>query len=242
LDLLATPDVFILSDSPRRPAVAIAHNKPENGRFMKMRVYRRRVSSWLPLVVLLLIAAASRFASAADLASRGKIAAIELDPAKTTITYSVEGWPHHTLGTFALKHGAMQIDPASGKMNGIITVDAASGNSAHPVRDERMKSSVLEVQRYPEISFAPQQVVNHGNLQAEFPVTVRGVMSLHGTSHTFTIEAVVRRQGDSATIHCDFVIPYVEWGLPDPSILIFKVSKEVAISVTTVARVSWISQ
>ena len=37
----------------------------------------------------------------------------------------------------------------------------------------------------------------------------------------------------------DFVIPYVAWGLEDPSIMMFKVAKEVAIDVTTVARLSW---
>jgi polyisoprenoid-binding protein YceI len=206
-----------------------------------MSACRSPVNGRLPLFVILLIAAAARLAIAADLPPPGQLAALELDPSNTTITYSVEGWPHHTLGTFALKHGALRIDPASGKIAGLITVDAASGNSEHQVRDERMKSSVLEVARFPEITFAPQQVVSHGELHAEFPVAVRGVMSLHGASHPFTINAVVRREGNRATIRCDFVIPYVEWGLPDPSILMFRVSKVVAITVTTVGSVSWTS-
>jgi polyisoprenoid-binding protein YceI len=90
---------------------------------------------------------------------QGKLAVLELDPAKTTIAYSLEGWPHHTQGTFALKHGVIRLYPRTRKMDGIIIVDAASGNSGHSVRDDRMKSSVLEVSRFPDISFAPQQVV-----------------------------------------------------------------------------------
>ena len=120
---------------------------------------------------------------AADKVPPGTLAVLDLDPAKTTITYSLDGWPHHTQGTFKLKRGVIWIDPSTGKMTGTITVDAASGDSGHSVRDERMKSSVLEVDRFPEISFAPRQVLSHGDPQKEFPVKVAGLMFLHGAQH-----------------------------------------------------------
>ena len=197
------------------------------------------VRALLPSMVL--VALFYQLAIGADSVPRGKLAVLELQPAKTTIAYSLEGWPHHTQGTFALEHGVIRLYPQTGKMDGIIIVDAASGNSGHPVRDERMKSSILEVDRFPDISFAPQQVVSHGNVQGEFPVTVRGLMLLHGAQHDFTIKASVRRDGNDVTIHCNFAIPFVEWGLEDPSILMFKVSKEVDIDVTINAHLSWIA-
>jgi hypothetical protein len=43
------------------------------------------------------------------------------------------------------------------------------------------------------------------------------------------------------TIHCNFAIPFVEWGLEDPSILMFKVSKEVDIDVKIKAHLSWLA-
>ena len=178
-------------------------------------------------------------AIAADLVPQGKVAALELDPAKTVITYSLDGWPHHTDGTFKLKHGLIGLDPVTGKMDGVITVDAASGNSGHSIRDDRMKSSVLETDKFPEISFAPRQVVSHGSLTKEFPVKVDGLMLLHGVQHDLTVNATVSRDGNNVTIHCDFVIPYVAWGLEDPGIMMFKVAKEVAIDIATVARLSW---
>jgi polyisoprenoid-binding protein YceI len=190
-------------------------------------------------LLIAVIALAASLALAADSIPQGKLATLELDPAKTTIAYSLEGWPHHTQGTFTLKHGAIRIDPQTGKMDGAIVVDAASGNSGHSIRDERMKSSVLEVSRFPEITFVPLQAVSHGKLQGEFPVTVRGLMSLHGTQHNFTIDATVRRDGNNVAIKCDFAIPFVQWGLEDPSILMFKVAKEVMVNVTSVARLSW---
>jgi polyisoprenoid-binding protein YceI len=191
------------------------------------------------LLLTLVIALVAPLVIASDGALQGKIAVINLDPAKTTIAYSLDGWPHHTEGTFALKRGAIRVDPLTGRMGGLIIVDAASGNSGHSVRDERMKSSVLEVSRYPDISFAPLQVLSHGNVQGEFPVAVRGLMSLHGSQHDFTINARVLRAGNLVTIHCRFAIPFVEWGLTDPSILMFKVAKEVDINVATVGQLSW---
>jgi len=128
-------------------------------------------------------------------------------------------------------------DPATGKMDGMITVDAASGDSGHSIRDDRMKSSILETDKFPEISFAPRQVVSHGGIEKEFPVKVQGL--LHGVQHDLTVNATVSRDGNNVTIHCDFVIPCVAWGLEDPSIMMFKVAKEVAIDVTTVARLRW---
>ncbi len=124
-------------------------------------------------------------------------------------------------------------------MDGIITVDAASGESGHSIRDDRMKSSVLEVNQFPEISFAPRQVVSHGNIANEFPVKVHGQMLLHGVQHALTVSAVVSRDGNNVTIHSNFLIPYVQWGLEDPSIMMFKVAKEVAIDLTTVGRLGW---
>jgi polyisoprenoid-binding protein YceI len=169
----------------------------------------------------------------------GKVAVLELDPARTAIAFSLTGWPHDTHGTFKLKRGLVRIYPATGKMDGIVIVDASSGNSGETMRDARMRSSILEVSRFPEISFAPQKVESHGDPQGEFPVKVRGLLSLHGAQHDFTVDALVSHEANSTTIHCSFVIPYVEWGLEDPSILIFKVSKEVRVDLTTDARLSW---
>jgi polyisoprenoid-binding protein YceI len=190
-------------------------------------------------LAFVLIAVMCRVAIAADPVPEGKIAVLDLDPTKTTVTYSLEGWPHHTQGTFTLKHGEIRMDPHTGKMDGAIIVDAASGDSGHSVRDERMKSSVLEVSRFPEISFVPRQAISHGNTEGEFPVAVRGLMSLHGAQHDLTVDALVRRNGNIVTVRCDFAIPFIEWGLKDPSILMFKVAKEVKVNITTAARLSW---
>jgi polyisoprenoid-binding protein YceI len=185
-----------------------------------------------------LATASKAHATLADSVTAAKWTALTFDGAQTTIAYKLIGWPHVTEGTFKLKNGVIRVDAVSGKMAGEVVVDAASGDSGHSVRDGRMKNSVLEVARYPEIRFAPQQVESHGVPRGEFPVVVRGVMTLHGKSHPFTVAATVERRGDDATIHCRFAIPFVAWGLEDPSILFFKVEPNVSVEVTAIAHIS----
>jgi polyisoprenoid-binding protein YceI len=175
--------------------------------------------------------------TAADSVTADKWTSIILDPARTTIAYKLIGWPHVTEGTFKLKRGMIRVNAMSGKIVGEIVVDAASGDSGHSVRDARMRDSILEAASYPEIIFVPQQVESHGPPRGEFPVVVRGLMTLHGSPHPFTVTAIVERRSDDATIHCRFAIPYVAWGLKDPSVLIFKVEPNVAIEVTATARI-----
>jgi polyisoprenoid-binding protein YceI len=206
---------------------------------MVLRLFFGRHLASILFFVLFFQAVAS--AAAHDPIPKGKWAVLTFDVAHTTIVYNLTGWPHITHGTFKLKHGILRLDPETGQMSGAIVVDAASGNSGHSVRDGRMNNSVLEADRYPEITFVPQQVASHGQPQGEFPVSVRGIMTLHGEPHPFTIPATVKRDGDAVTLHSNFAIPYVEWGLEDPSILFFKVDKQVDIEVSAVAHLTWVS-
>lgn len=206
---------------------------------MKLRRIAERFAA--PIIILLLVFQAVAHAASDNSVPAGKWAKLTLDPAQTTIAFTLIGWPHITNGAFKLKRGMIRVDPASGKMDGEIVVDAASGNSGHSIRDSRMKNSILEVDRFPDIIFTPRQVVSHGAPPGEFPAIVRGVMTLHGDPHPFTITASVRRGGDLVTLHCEFKIPFVAWGLEDPSIMFFKVQKEVDVQVTAVGSLTWVA-
>ncbi len=166
-------------------------------------------------------------------------AALELDPARTRIDFTLRGFPHTVHGTFTLKRGTIRIDSATGRADGLVIVDAASGDSGNRTRDSDMNESVLETQRYPEIRFSPQQVEAQGVPQGEFRVKIRGVFWLHGTEHEVTLDALVRLAGEewSATTH--FVVPYVAWGLRDPSILILRVADKVEVDVNATGHVTW---
>jgi hypothetical protein len=62
---------------------------------------------------------------------------------------------------------------------------------------------------------------------------VQGICRLHGSEHPLLLDVTATIAGGrfSGTTH--FVIPYVEWGVKDPSTLFLRVRKQVIIDVTT---------
>ena len=191
-----------------------------------------RIRSYaLPVLVVL----AFGNASAADVGRRQAI--IDLDPANAHIGFTLTGFPHTTIGTFKLKRGEIRIDPETGKVDGNIVVDAASGTSGVDLRDARMRNGI-EAQRYPEISFAPQLARGNPLPQGDFTMSVSGVFSLHGDRHDMTMEVSIHRSADNF-IATHLAIPYVRWGLENPSVLILKVSDTAKIDVSAAGHVTW---
>ena len=154
--------------------------------------------------------------------------ALRLDPAKTEIHFTLHDVLHTVHGTFQLKRGVMHFDPDSGQASGEIVVDVTSGASGSEARDRRMHREILESQKYPEAIFRPDRVTGKlGDGPSE--VDVHGVFSIHGAGHEFTLHFQVQRP--TATAH--FQIPYVEWGMKNPSNLLLKVDKIVEMDIKT---------
>src|ERR1700747_2999983 len=84
--------------------------------------------------------------------------AFQLDPAQTSVKFTVGDVLHTVHGTFHLKRGSLDFEPASGKISGEIVVDARSGESGSGARDHKMHKEVLESDHYPEIAFHPDRV------------------------------------------------------------------------------------
>ena len=104
----------------------------------------RRINAALAAALLLAVA----FGSLAPAPARaGQHAIIQLDPARTQISFTLKGFPHTTTGSFRLKRGEIRVDPESGRASGSIVVDATTGATGIRMRDSHMKDSVLEVQR-----------------------------------------------------------------------------------------------
>lgn len=164
---------------------------------------------------------------------------LELDPSKTQIEFRLPGALHTTHGTFKLERGTINADPRTGEASGDIEVDAANGDSGLAARDRRMTESVLETGKYPKIVFRPLYVHGQMDSEGEFRAVLEGVMTLHGSEHEMVIDAVGRLIGQELTATCHFSVPYVEWGMEDPSLLFFRVAKQVDIDVTTAGSVVW---
>lgn len=189
----------------------------------------------------IILAVALVWPGATRAASATQEAVLELDPANTRIGFILPGSLHDTHGTFKLKLGTIRIDPVSGKAGGSVVVEAASGDSGNSLRDANMKGQVLEAQRYPEITFTPQQAQRIGGTKDEFQARVQGVIGLHGAEHQLTIDVQVGVSGAEVTATSHFVIPYAQWRLTNPSVLFLKVADTVNIEVTAAGHVTWVA-
>jgi polyisoprenoid-binding protein YceI len=178
----------------------------------------------------------ARLAAAAELPAAGTL---KLDPARTVIAFRLAGTLHTTHGTFKLEHGIVSADPHTGAADGTIEIAATSGDSGLAARDIRMKDEILEAAKYPKIVFKPRRVDGRMEKDGEFHVSLRGVMTLHGSEHAMIINVQGRLTGQDLTATCHFSIPYVDWGLKDPSLLFLTVAKSVDLDVETAGRVTW---
>jgi polyisoprenoid-binding protein YceI len=160
---------------------------------------------------------------------------INLNPASTEINWTLNTTVHTVHGTFKLKSGAMRIDPDSGTASGQIVIDATSGESGDSSRDKRMHSVVLESAKYPTITFRPTHVDGKVDLTATGSVTVDGIMNLHGQDHPMQITVNLHPKDASVTSQSHFTIPFVAWGLKDPSFMMFRTDKIVILDVDAVA-------
>ena len=158
-----------------------------------------------------------------------------LDPATTAIHWTLNTNIHTVHGTFKLKNGVVHIDPATGNASGLIVIDATSGDSGDSARDKRMDNVVLETAKYPTITFRPTHVEGKVDVTAAGPITVNGVMNLHGQDHPMQMTVTLHPKNAAIASETHFTIPYVAWGMKDPSVMMFRTEKQVAIDIDATA-------
>ena len=160
-----------------------------------------------------------------------------VDPAQSSVKFTLGDVLHTVHGTFKVKHGGLQID-SSGKMSGDIIVDAKSGDSGSGMRDRKMHKEVLESERYPEIAFRPVQIEGPIPGSGKASVSVHGTFSIHGVDREITVPAQVDMDADHWTATVHFTVPYQKWGMKNPSTLFLRVSDSVDIDLVATGTVS----
>src|ERR1700720_2662731 len=154
---------------------------------------------------------------------------LTLDPAQSTVHWTLDSSLHTVHGTFALKSGTLHFDPETGKAGGEIVVAATSGESGSKSRDARMHKEILETPRYPEVIFRPTQVEGKVGQTGASDVKLNGVFSIHGADHDLTALVHAELTGDRWTGTSKFEVPYVKWGIKNPSNFLFKVKPVVSV-------------
>jgi polyisoprenoid-binding protein YceI len=181
------------------------------------------VATGLLLCVTLLLSAAPRppLPQAAQTAAHQ--ITLAFDPAQTKVHFTVDSTLHMVHGTFALKSGSLQFDPQTGKAEGAIVVNTVTGETGNSSRDQRMHKEILETWKFAEATFWPTQIEGQVSPTAPSDFKVRGVISLHGTEHELLANVHCEFTGDQWKGTAKFEVPYIQWGIKDPSNFLLKV-------------------
>lgn len=161
-----------------------------------------------------------------------------VDSDASQVAFALSGNGHHVNGTFHVQSGTVDFDRTAHTISGSIVVAAGSGNSGEPGRDKKMNNDVLDIAHFSEITFVPQKFDGTISSAGDSTIQVSGTFTLHGRPHELTVPMKIEIDGSALTAKTNFVIPYVKWGLKDPSVFILKVAKEVEIDLTLTGKVT----
>jgi polyisoprenoid-binding protein YceI len=179
----------------------------------------------------LVLTLAAALAAPAAFPVQAAPATLLLDPAASRVSFTLDATGHDVEGTMAVKSGRVTFDSAAGTAGGEIVLDLASAQTGNQSRDKTMHEEVLETGAHPTAVFRPAKL--RGTLAPSGPsqVTLDGTLSFHGAEHAMSLPAKVEVRDGKVTAETSFTIPYVEWGLHDPSLMILRVAKKVAVQV-----------
>ena len=166
-------------------------------------------------------------------------ATLNFDPAQTTVAFTLGDVLHTVHGSFRLKTGQVRFDPATNSISGELVVDAPSGNSGSTGRDRKMHKEILQSVRYPEVIFRPDRVDGKVLASGRSAVQVHGMFGILGVEHEITVPAQVELAPDHWSLAVHFAVPYVKWGLKDPSTFILRVEKTVDIDLNARGPSPW---
>ena len=162
---------------------------------------------------------------------------VKLDPKTSEVSFTLDATMHVVHGTLRVTGGEVRFDPDTGAASGEVKVDARSAETDNARRDKKMHETILESERYPEMVFRLLRIEGRVETTGRSEVKLVGTMSLHGGDHPMTLPASVTADSGTFTADVRFDVPYVDWGMEDPSFLVLRVAKTVAVTVHAVGRI-----
>jgi polyisoprenoid-binding protein YceI len=188
------------------------------------RIFRVRFFRALAFLTMVTAVAGATEVSAQELT-------LQLDPEHTTIRFTLSDVLHTVNGSFKLKSGTIHFNPATGAASGSVVVDVTSGDSGSKARDHKMHKEILESAKYPEATFTPTKVSGPVPFADHETYEVSGIFNLHGTDHPVTLTFPIALNGTTVNTHTRLLVPYVAWGLKNPSTFILRVSDKLDLDI-----------
>jgi polyisoprenoid-binding protein YceI len=164
-------------------------------------------------------------------AARAEPRSLALDPATTEITFLLGATGHDVHGVLHLASGTLGFDPEGGTAWGEIAIDAKRAESGNAKRDKTMHKKVLESAAHPLIVFRAERLEGTVALDGESSFRILGKVTLLGVEHPLELPVRATISGGQVDASATFPVPYVEWGLHDPSMMVLRVAKSVDVTV-----------
>jgi hypothetical protein len=141
-------------------------------------------------------------------------------------------------GTFHVESGSIEFDRSTPKMSGSVVVLAGSGKTGNGSRDTKMNKSILQAEEHATVSFEPKLYAGAIAASGDSTIQITGIFTLLGTPHEITVSTLAHLEGATASARAHFVVPYVQWGLKNPSFMVWKADNDVAIDLVVAGRLS----
>ena len=154
---------------------------------------------------------------------------LRCDPSKSQANWTLTDPLHTVKGDFQLKSCDIRYEASTRKAGGEIVFDATSGESGNRARDHKMQKEVLESAKYPEIRFRLDRAEGVLVTPGDSTLQVHGMFGIHGAEHEMTIPVELKLDGRQWTATAKFAVPYVKWGMKNPSLLFLHVGDSVDI-------------
>lgn len=167
---------------------------------------------------------------------------LTLDPSATEVRFTLDATAHEVHGSFGLLVGQVCFDIESGTASGTIDVEATGATTGNKRRDKNMHRKVLESEKFPLFRFEPERFDGRTPEDEPADIVVHGTMTVRGESHAMALPMTVSFYGDRLSVAASFTVPYVEWGMQDPSFLFLRVGKAVQVEVTAAGSVSEVEE
>jgi len=140
-------------------------------------------------------------------------------------------------GTFHVQSGSIDFDRTASQISGMVVVAAGSGKTGNDSRDKKMNKGLLKAEQFATVSFAPKAYTGAIAATGDSTIQVTGIFTLLGSPHDLTVPMQIHLDGPNVTAKGHFVVPYVQWGLKNPSFLIWKAKNDVAVELNLVGTV-----
>jgi hypothetical protein len=100
-----------------------------------------------------------------------------------------------------------------------------------------MHKEILESNQYSEVVFRPDRADGAIVAQGNSSLKLHGIFSLHGADHELSVPTQAKLNSDEWKGTAAFEVPYIEWGLKNPSNFVLKVKPVVNVKLDLVGSV-----